>query len=61
MEGSDEADYEWNDGAVNDYYKGEMPKWLSDENQQLCYVVNSFALRLVVNSYMHKIIHVFHC
>ncbi|XP_048601300.1 UPF0725 protein At4g29550-like [Brassica napus] len=61
VEGSDEADYEWNDGAVNDYYKGEMPKWLSDENQQLCYVVNSFALRLVVNSYMHKIIHVFHC
>uniref|UniRef100_A0A0D3A3A9 Uncharacterized protein n=1 Tax=Brassica oleracea var. oleracea TaxID=109376 RepID=A0A0D3A3A9_BRAOL len=39
VEGSDEADYEWNDGAVNDYYKGEMPKWLSDENQQLCYVV----------------------
>ncbi|KAL0872962.1 hypothetical protein Bca101_022667 [Brassica carinata] len=30
VEGSDEADYEWNDGAVNDYYKGEMPKWLSD-------------------------------
>ena len=42
LKGSEEADYEWNDGAVNDYYKGEMPKWLSNENQQRCYVVTLF-------------------
>ena len=55
LKGSEEADYEWDDGAVNDCYKGEMPKWLSDEDQQRCYVVTLFCL------VMHKIIHVFHC
>ena len=39
LKGSEEADYEWDEGAVNDYYKGEMPKWLSDDRQQRCYVV----------------------
>ncbi|KAL0726676.1 hypothetical protein Bca4012_022769 [Brassica carinata] len=39
VEGSEEADYEWNDEAVDACYKGEMPKWLSDEDLQRCYVV----------------------
>uniref|UniRef100_M4D3U6 Clp R domain-containing protein n=1 Tax=Brassica campestris TaxID=3711 RepID=M4D3U6_BRACM len=43
-EGSEEADYEWNDGAIDAYYKGEMPKWLSDEDQQGCYVVEQSEL-----------------
>ncbi|CAN7108913.1 unnamed protein product [Brassica rapa subsp. narinosa] len=45
VEGSEEADYEWDDGAVNDYYKGEMPDWLSDDHQQRGYVVEQSELQ----------------
>ncbi|KAJ0251699.1 hypothetical protein HA466_0126240 [Hirschfeldia incana] len=52
VEGSEEADYEWDDGAVDDYYKDEMPEWLSDENQQRCYVVKQSELRDKKNGWL---------
>ncbi|CAN6985662.1 UPF0725 protein At4g29550 [Brassica rapa] len=52
VEGSEEADYEWNDGAVHDYYKGEMPKWLSDDRQQRCYVVEQSELHDEKNGWL---------
>ncbi|CAN6919312.1 unnamed protein product [Brassica oleracea] len=52
VEGSEEADYEWDDGAVNDCYKGEMPKWLSDEDQQRCYVVKQSELHDQKNGWL---------
>ncbi|KAJ4913565.1 UPF0725 protein [Raphanus sativus] len=52
VEGSEEADYEWNDGAVHDYYKGEMPKWLSNEDQQRCYKVEQSELRDKKNGWL---------
>ncbi|CAH8322407.1 unnamed protein product [Eruca vesicaria subsp. sativa] len=54
VEGSEEADYEWDDRAVNDYYKGEMPKWLSNEDQQQrSYVVKQSELRNEKNGWVH--------
>ncbi|CAH2077521.1 unnamed protein product [Thlaspi arvense] len=39
VKGSEElADHEWDDKAVKDDYKGEMPRWLSDDDKQRCYV-----------------------
>ncbi|KAL0833948.1 hypothetical protein Bca101_085837 [Brassica carinata] len=52
LKGSEEADYEWNDGAVHDYYKGEMPKWLSDDRQQRCYVVEQSELHDEKNGWL---------
>ncbi|KAF8087284.1 hypothetical protein N665_0593s0044 [Sinapis alba] len=52
VEGSEEADYEWDDKAVNDYYKGEMPKWLSNEDQQQCYVVKQSELHDEKNGWL---------
>ncbi|ESQ54245.1 hypothetical protein EUTSA_v10027170mg, partial [Eutrema salsugineum] len=45
LKGSQEADDdEWDNVAINDYYKGEMPQWLSDEDRQRCYVVEGSEL-----------------
>ncbi|CAN6919308.1 unnamed protein product [Brassica oleracea] len=52
VEGSDEADYEWDEGAVNDYYKDEMPEWLSDDRQQRCYVVEQSELHDKKNGWL---------
>ncbi|KAF2585425.1 hypothetical protein F2Q70_00034291 [Brassica cretica] len=52
VEGSDEADYEWDEGAVNDYYKYEMPEWLSDDRQQRCYVVEQSELHDKKNGWL---------
>ena len=61
LKGSEEADYEWDDGAVNDCYKGEMPKWLSDEDQQRCYVVTLFCLVAKSYNYNAQNHSCFHC
>ncbi|CAH8277132.1 unnamed protein product [Arabidopsis lyrata] len=44
VEGSKEADHEWDNEAIDDRYKGEMPKWLSDDDLQHCYVVKDSEL-----------------
>ncbi|EFH46720.1 hypothetical protein ARALYDRAFT_915733 [Arabidopsis lyrata subsp. lyrata] len=36
----EEADREWDNEAIDDRYKGEMPKWFSDDDLQHCYVLN---------------------
>lgn len=30
---------QWDNEALPDHYKGDLPKWLSDDNHQQCYVV----------------------
>ncbi|EFH46709.1 hypothetical protein ARALYDRAFT_915712 [Arabidopsis lyrata subsp. lyrata] len=44
IKGSKEADHEWDNEAIDDRYKGEMPKWLSDDDLQHCYVVKDSEL-----------------
>ncbi|KAG7545686.1 Protein MS5 [Arabidopsis suecica] len=40
----EEADHEWDNEAIDDQYKGEMPKWFSDDDLQHCYVLKDSEL-----------------
>ncbi|KAG7540981.1 Protein MS5 [Arabidopsis thaliana x Arabidopsis arenosa] len=40
----EETDHEWDNEAIDDRYKGEMPKWFSDDDLQHCYVLKDSEL-----------------
>ncbi|XP_010436768.1 PREDICTED: UPF0725 protein At4g29550-like [Camelina sativa] len=48
-----EADHEWDNEAIDDLYKVELPKWLPDENLQHCYVVKDSKLMDRENWWLH--------
>lgn len=50
---TEEEENQWDNEALPDHYKGELPKWFSDANQQQFYVVEKLELRDEDNEWLH--------
>ncbi|KAL1210595.1 hypothetical protein V5N11_006912 [Cardamine amara subsp. amara] len=50
---TEEEDNHWDNEALPDHYKGELPKWFSDANHQQRYVVEKSELMDKDNEWLH--------